>query len=279
MQTQETTYFDFILEARLQKQPWIEPLGDLNHWGYWDEPRQASPALDALYPSMQRLDRALMDFGTVADGMRILDVGCGLGGTLQGLNQRLSRVQLLGLDRDPRLAEVTRRHVQPRPGNTVEVQAGCATALPWPSESLDRVLAVECIFHFPSREAFMREALRVLKPGGKLVICDYLLQRSPWFLEMQRPFLDRSLFRWLGQMKFITLAEQRKMAQRVGFGALEVRDVTEQTLPTYPSRITFFWQTALPLPDKLARMATMKLCEQVSRAGFLTYTFLSFTKS
>lgn len=278
MNTQETRYFDFILEARLQREPWIEPLGDLNHWGYWDDPRQASASLETLYPSMQRLDRALMDFGAVQDGMRILDVGCGLGGTLGGLNQRLSNVALLGLDRDPRLAEVTRRHVQPRPGNSVEVQAGCATALPWPDNSLDRVLAVECIFHFPTREAFMREALRVLKPGGKLVICDYLLKRSPWFLQVQRPLLDRSLFRWLGQMKFITFADYQRLAQQVGFSEVEERDVTENTLPTYPSRVTFFWQTALPLPDKLARMATMKLVGLVSREGFLTYTFLSFTK-
>src|SRR5438034_5931485 len=42
-----------------------------------------------------------------------------------------------------------------------------ACALPFPDASFDRVLAVECIFHFPSRLRFLKEAARVLKPGGR----------------------------------------------------------------------------------------------------------------
>ena len=111
--------------------------------------------------------------------MRVLDAGCGFGGTLACLQDRVERLDLTGLNIDPRQLQRAQKLVQPRPGSSLRFVAGDACALPFADASFDRVLAVECIFHFPSRAAFLAEVRRVLRPGGVLVLSDFV-PASAW---------------------------------------------------------------------------------------------------
>lgn len=58
--------------------------------------------------------------------------------------------------------------------DAIFLQKASATALPFPAESFDKVLALESAFHFDTRAAFFAEAFRVLRKGGVLVLADVL---------------------------------------------------------------------------------------------------------
>ena len=111
-------------------------------------------------------------------GMRSWTPAAASAATLANLNETLAAVSLHGINNiDERQAARAAAVVLPRPGNAVHFVHGDACRLPFASAAFDRVLAVECIFHFPSRRQFFGEARRVLRRGGKLALSDFILRR------------------------------------------------------------------------------------------------------
>lgn len=61
----------------------------------------------------------------------------------------------------------------------MDIRAGSCSNLPYENESMDIVMTCMAFHHFDDRQAFLSEAKRVLKPTGKLYICD---PRFPWII-------------------------------------------------------------------------------------------------
>jgi SAM-dependent methyltransferase len=175
--------------------------------------------------------------GGVRDGQRILDVGCGFGGTIAYLDERLTACELVGLNIDGRQLARARRSVPGSGANRISFVQGDACALPFPPSSFDAVLAVECAFHFPSRRRFFQEARRVARPDARLALSDFLLadgaleeaaRRMSWGGGEQTDFYGRNA-------KSLTIQGYERLGRGSGFGAMVDRDVTPETLPTYPA--------------------------------------------
>lgn len=102
------------------------------------------------------------------EGSRVLEIGFGSGRLHVELAERYT---MAGLDRAPGMVQLTKRRLAAG-GLTSDLQVGDATALPWLEATFDAVLSTFAFSAFPDADAALAEMVRVVKPGGAIIIVD-----------------------------------------------------------------------------------------------------------
>jgi ubiquinone/menaquinone biosynthesis C-methylase UbiE len=268
-------YFDMLLEARASAPSAFRVFERHVHCGYWPSPGAATGTNEDLMGAMQRLDDEILAAADLGDGMRVLDVGCGFGGTLASVCRRHRDMTLIGVNIDERQLAVARGS-RSRSGNGTEFITADACHLPFRDASFDRVTAVECIFHFAARETFLREAARVLRAGGSLVISDFV----PRSMDPRMLLIGRGIHRMMEQAYGRQSAEwprdgYRTIADATGLELYLDRDITANTLPTYAA-MRDVTRRSLRFTRLLRWVITTT--ELLSRLGLVQYRILGFRK-
>lgn len=122
-----------------------------------------------------RARRTLLDQAALRPGQNVLDIGCGTGTLAILLKRRYPRIEMVGLDPDPKALARARRKAR-RAGVFPRFDQGFADALTHPAQSFDHVLSSFMFHHLdrPEKERMLREIHRVLKPGGQLHLLDFV---------------------------------------------------------------------------------------------------------
>ncbi|MEM7727211.1 MAG: methyltransferase domain-containing protein [Cyanobacteria bacterium P01_A01_bin.45] len=143
----------------------------------------------------------------------ILDVGCGLGATTSYLLKYYSSERVVGINISPQ--QIERSTV-----NTPECKLICmdAVQMEFEDDLFDNIICVEAAFYFNTREKFLKEAYRVLKPGGHLILCDLIFENT------------KLLGDWIVPQKNIIkeIEEYKSLYQQAGFQLSELVDATDE---------------------------------------------------
>ncbi|MEM9916631.1 MAG: methyltransferase domain-containing protein [Bacteroidota bacterium] len=191
------------------------------HFGFYDE--QADNHKDAL----MNTNRVLAERAGIRAGEQVLDAGCGKGGSCFWLAKHRA-VRATGIT--PVASQINDCREQlaklELEGQVDFVQADYRRT-PFQDGQFDVVWACESLCHAQEKKEFYQEAFRVLKPGGRLIIAEYIRQKRP--LEAAG---ERLLANWLNRWAIEdidTEAEHRRKAGEAGFENFHCDNVTLHT--------------------------------------------------
>jgi ubiquinone/menaquinone biosynthesis C-methylase UbiE len=169
-----------------------------------------------------------IDHMGVGSADHVLDVGCGGGMAIELLSRRTIQGRIAGLDYSPEMvAQATARNAKAIARGSVEVREGDAMALPYADETFDHVCAIETYYFWPDALLGLREAHRVLRPGGQLAVTlemsrEASAQTSPLRRRMSERYARRAAA--VGQ-RICSGAELTQLMTEAGFQ--EARYVAE----------------------------------------------------
>jgi ubiquinone/menaquinone biosynthesis C-methylase UbiE len=127
-----------------------------------------TPEQERLVEQAEHWRHRLITDGTQLEpGTRLLEVGTGAGAVLAVLGQEFPGIQLTGVDIEPKQLEFARGHLE-RSGVDATLVPADALALPFEDESFDHVWMMWFLEHVADPVGVLREARRVLVPGGAI---------------------------------------------------------------------------------------------------------------
>ena len=215
---------------------WLNPQNRAIHFGYWDEHTRSHTQ------SLLAMNRVLASHLGIRSGQRILDAGCGVGGSSIWLAKTYD-VDVVGIT--PVASQVARAQRYAQEHGVVDhvtFEQQDYTHTTFPDSSFDVVWALESLCHAPDKQLVLAEARRLLRPGGRLGMVEYMRARRP-HASVDEVLLHSWLSGW-AIPDIATASEWLEWTQE-GFHEVELIDIT---LNVRPSLRRLYWLAVLNRP-------------------------------
>ncbi len=214
------------------------------HYGFWEKGirTQRSASLN--------LNMKMAELAEISKDDIVLDAGCGVGGYSIFLAKTFG-CKVHGITITPRQVDIARNNAfKAGVADLVEFHEMDYLHTEFEDEKFTAVCGLESICYAESKKAFIAEAHRILKPGGKVIVADGFASREKYEGSDEK-MMNRWLDGWLVN-QLDTPSQFASHAQEAGYKFHSYRDITKESLPT--SIIMFivslpFWP--LHLVDKL----------------------------
>jgi tocopherol O-methyltransferase len=196
--------------------------GDHVHHGYWISGKETADE------AVLNLTHLIAKRAGIGSGMRVCDIGCGYGGTALIL-ARDYRAKVTGITVSKTQFELAQSAA--REAGNPSFLLGDALENSLESGSFDSVIAIESSEHMPHKPKFFSEALRLLRPQGRLVIAAWLTRERPLAAEVKL-LLEPICVE--GRLPSVASAsEYIEMLGRAGFQKINFSDLTTSVQKTW----------------------------------------------
>lgn len=189
------------------------------HFGYYDETVSTHEA------SLLKMNEVLACYAQITSQDRILDAGCGYGGSAIWLARTLG-CQVNGISIVPEqtwAAQKAAEHHKVR--DRVQFEVMDFTQTTYPDASFDVIWALESVVHTERKSAFLQEAHRLLREGGRLLISEYLLRDTPPLSEEEHSSLIPWLKGW-AMPSLLTPSDYCRLLADTEFQHVRIYDLT-----------------------------------------------------
>jgi MPBQ/MSBQ methyltransferase len=245
--------------------------GEHIHLGHYGSPPRRKDFLAAKADFVHEMVR-WGGLDRLPAGTTVLDVGCGIGGSSRILARDYG-FAVTGVTISPN--QVNRAQQLTPPEVSAQFQVDDAMALSFPDASFDVVWSVEAGPHMPDKAVFARELLRVLKPGGILVVADWN-QRDDRTIPLnawEKPVMRQLLDQW-SHPAFASIEGFAEQLEATGLVAGQV-DTADWTQATLPSWVDSIWQ-GIVRPAGLIKFGLPGLVKSVREVPTLLLMRLAF---
>lgn len=198
--------------------------GDHIHHGYWENGE--SPAAAQV-----KLVERLAERARIPHGARVLDIGCGVGGSSLWLARNLG-CSVLGVTISPvQAAMATEQARTEELHQCVRFEVMDANHLELQPESFDVVWVIECSEHLTDKSRFIGDCASVLKPGGVLALCAWLIADGLMSSEHTRLIVD--VCQGMLCPTLASMQDYTEWMRTSGFDDIEAVDVTRHVEKTW----------------------------------------------
>lgn len=236
------------------------------HYGYWDS------STKNFHAALLNINKVLSAKAGISKNNRVLDAGCGIGGSsiwlAKNIGCAVTGISLSEKQVNKANALATKEGVE----HLATFEQKDFTATGYADENFDVVWAIESVCHATDKAAFLKEASRILKKNGRLIMADFFKKENLQGKNAQQ--MQQWAHGWAVE-DFSTKTEFKKQLEEANFYDIKIEDASNAITPSAKRLYrSYYLGSVLGFLYRLANRNTTQQGKKNIKTAYLQYATL-----